>query len=101
MSRTESFFLALSTACASALIAYAALRCTEHFFYPRENPAVIIWTERSGFIWRIAIALYIAGAALFGSYALALRSSKRASRLLCNLVIAAFFIALLQSIILP
>lgn len=101
MPHAERFCLALSTACASALFAYAALRLTEHFFYPHENPAVIIWTERSGFIWRIATALYIAGAALFGSYALAFHASKRASRLLLHLIIAAFFIALLQSLFLP
>lgn len=101
MSRAERLFIALAAACASAPIGYAALRCAEYFLYPKENPAVIVWSERSGYVWRIALALYLSGALLFGSYALVLRSPDKAARLLYRFIAFAFVLGVLQSVALP
>lgn len=101
MSRAERIFAALSAACASAVVAYVSVRIAEFLFFPRGNPAVIVWSEQSGFVWRIAAALYIAGASFFGAHALLLRSPELASRLLSRLVTAALVCAVLQSIALP
>lgn len=101
MSRAERLCIALAAAFASAPISYAALRCAEYFLYPKENPAVIVWSERSGYVWRIALALYLSGALLFGGYAIVLRSPDKAARFLYRFITIAFAISVLQSVTLP
>ncbi len=72
-----------------AVIAYASVRVLERLLFPEPNPAMLIWADRSPFVWRAAIALYLGGAGAFGGYALAARSPRHAARgLLAATVVA-------------
>jgi hypothetical protein len=101
MSRAERLLIALASACAAAAIGYAAVRVAETAFFPEPNPAVVIWSERSGFVWRSAIALYIGGASAFGGYALAARSPEVAARWIARAVLIAAIALLAQGALLP
>jgi hypothetical protein len=101
MSRAERLLLALAAACAAAVIAYAAVRSVEAALFPEPNPAIVIWSERSGFLWRSAIALYIGGMGAFGAYALAARSPSAAARWLVRAVLLAAIAIVAQGALLP
>lgn len=94
MRRPERFLIAFGCACAAAVIGYALIRVAERSLFPEPNPAVVIWSERSGYVWRIALSLYIGGMGGFGGYALALRSLETAARWLARgALLAALLIA--------
>lgn len=101
LSRAERACLALAFLCVAAVIGYAAVRAAELAIFPEANPAVILWSVRSGFFWRCAIALYIGGAGAFGGYALAARSPERAARWLGRGVVIAAVAIALQGALLP
>jgi hypothetical protein len=101
MSRAERLLVALAAFCIAATLGYAAVRALELALFPEPNPAVIIWSERSGFLWRSAIALYIGGMGAFGGYALAARSPALAARWLARAVLLAAAAILAQGALLP
>lgn len=101
MSHGEKALIAVAAAGASSVIGYALVRAVEVAFFPEVNPAVLVWAEQSGFLWRSAIALYIGGMGAFGGYALAARSPERAARWLARGVLVAAAAILLQGALLP
>jgi hypothetical protein len=56
------------------VFAYSTIRIADVFLFPEPNPAVVVWTDRSRFVWRILIAAYLGGASIFGGYSLANRT---------------------------
>jgi len=66
--------IALVIGLAVMVFAYSAIRVADVFLFPEPNPAVIVWTDRSRFVWRTLIAAYLGGASVFGGYSLANRS---------------------------
>ena len=101
MLRRERIFVALSGAGAVAVIAYALLRVVERAFFAEPNPAALIWSERSSFVWRSLLALYAGGMGGFGGYALASRAPKACGRWLGIAVIGAALSLLLQAVFAP
>ena len=101
MSRAERSLIALAAFAATTALGYAAVRVIELALFPEPNPAVVIWSERSGFLWRSAIALYIGGMGAFGGYALAARSPASAARWLARAVLIAAAAILAQGALLP
>jgi hypothetical protein len=99
--RGERLLLGVALGAASALIAYAAVRGVERAFFPEPNPAVLIWSERSPLVWRLAIAVYVGGAAIFGGQALAGRDARGAARLVTAAVGLAAAAAALLAVTAP
>jgi hypothetical protein len=56
-------------------VAYALLRVVERVTLPQPNPAMISWSERSAFSWRLVLAGYVALAIAPLAWTLARRSS--------------------------
>lgn len=94
MRRGERLLAAIAAGCAVAVLAYAAQRVLERVAFPEPNPAMLIWSERSSFVWRSAIALYAGGMGALGGYALAGRSPRASGRsLAAALALAALALA--------
>lgn len=101
MERAERLLIALGFAFAAAALGYAAVRAVEAALFPEPSPAVIVWSERSGFLWRAALALYIGGMGAFGGYALAARSLETSARWLPRSIALAAAAIALQGALLP
>lgn len=95
----ERLLLAGATGLAAAVLAYAALRGIERAFLPEPNPALLIWSDRSAFLWRTQEALYAGGLGAFGGYALAGRQPR--ARWLPALIAAAVSALVLVTVIAP
>jgi hypothetical protein len=67
----ERLLVAVVSGGAAAILAYAILRGVERAFFTEPNPALLIWTDRSAFLWRVQVSLYAGGLGAFGGYALA------------------------------
>jgi hypothetical protein len=82
-------------------VAYAAVRVLDVVLYPEPNPVVVIWTDRSRFIWRALIATYLGGASVFAGYGLALRTPETAFSWLERMALLAGGCLLAQAILVP
>jgi len=65
-----------------AVVSYAALRVLEFFWFPEPDPAIVIWLDRSRFVWRVLIAAYMGGMGGLGGYAFVKRSERVAGMVL-------------------
>jgi hypothetical protein len=101
MSRAERLLVALGYAFAAAVLGYAAVRVVQAAFFPEPSPAVVVWSERSSFVWRAALALYIGGMGAFGGYAAASRWPAASAQWLPRSVAAASFAIALQGTLVP
>ena len=68
---SERILIAVVSGGAAAILAYAILRGVERVFFAEPNPALLIWSDRSAFLWRVQESLYAGGLGAFGGYALA------------------------------
>lgn len=73
--------IAVALAWVAAALAYVLQRAGEVALFPSANPAALIYTAEDPFAWRVAIALYAGGMALFGGWALVRRRPLLAARL--------------------
>jgi len=101
MRKGERLLIALASACAVAVAAYAALRICERALFPEPNPAIVIWSDRSNFVWRSLLALYMGGAGAFAGYALSARSPRAGARGLSLLIVIAATAITLQGTLVP
>ena len=101
LSFAERLLVAAVFGLAIAAIAYAAVRILDVVLFPEPNPVVIIWTDRSRFIWRVLIASYLGGAGAFGGYSLALRTPETIFTYTERLVLLAGSCLLLQTVLAP
>jgi hypothetical protein len=101
MRTIERSLIALSGALSFSVVAYAALRAVERLVFPEPNPAMVIWTDRSAFVWRVALALYAGGLAWFGIYAWTARQAVPPVRLLGALTWAAVSALTVQAALAP
>jgi hypothetical protein len=84
-----------------AAIAYAAVRVLDVVLYPEPNPVVVIWTDRSRFIWRMLIAAYLGGASVFGGYSLSSRTTENMFSWMEKLIVLAGACLLMQAVFAP
>jgi hypothetical protein len=99
--RAARLLVGVGCGAATAVIAYVIERVVERVFFPEPNPAMLIWSDRSPFVWRAAIALYLGGAAVFGGHALVARAPRAGGRLLLvSLAVAAIAITA-QTVLAP
>lgn len=95
----ERLFLAAAAGAATAIVAYAILRGVERAFYSEPNPALLIWSDRSAFLWRAQVSLYAGGLGAFGGYALS--GFKTRATWLSALIATAAFALLMETLIAP
>ena len=95
----ERIFLAAAAGAATTILAYAVLRGVERGFYSEPNPALLIWSDRSAFLWRAQVSLYAGGLGAFGGYALS--GFKPRAIWLSALIITAACALLLEALIAP
>lgn len=100
-SACRRLLVALAFGFAGAALVYVALRLVESVWFPEANPAIIIWSDRSRFVWRALIAAYAGGAAVFGGHALATRSIDAAACWLGRAALAAALALALQGALVP
>jgi hypothetical protein len=86
---------------AIAVVAYAGIRVLERALFLEPNPAMLLWADRSPFVWRAIIALYIGGAGVFGGFVAARRASASAARGLFLLVATATAAVVVQGALWP
>lgn len=65
---------ALAFGFAVTVLAYSTIRIVDVLLFPEPNPAIVVWTDRSRFVWRALIAVYLGGASVFGGVGLARRT---------------------------
>ncbi|APR85210.1 Hypothetical protein A7982_10559 [Minicystis rosea] len=99
--RGERLLVGFALGAASALIAYAIVRGVERAFFPEPNPAILIWSDRSPLVWRMAAAVYVGGASVFGGHALAARDARAAARWVTAAIVIATVSIVLLSVIAP
>jgi hypothetical protein len=93
--------VAFGLACVTAVLSYAALRVVEHAFFPEPDPALLIWSDRSRYAWRAAIALYAGGVGGLGGYALSVRAPAASAVWFVRATVAAAVILAAQAAVLP
>jgi hypothetical protein len=101
MRQGERLLVGLAWGAATAVIAYALIRVLDRAVFPEPNPAMLIWSERSSFLWRAAIALYAGGLGVFGGWALAGRAPAASARALPAAITAAAAALAVQGAIWP
>jgi hypothetical protein len=99
--RGDALLVGVAAGAAASVIAYAALRVLERALFPEPNPAALIWADRSPFVWRAAMALYLGGAGVFAGVGMALRAPRSAGRGLLALVAAAVAAIVTQGALWP
>lgn len=97
----ERSALALVFGLCVATFAYAAVRIIDVVLFPEPNPVVVIWTDRSRFVWRAVIATYLGGAGVFGGYRLSRETSERTPVWLARIILLAGATLLFQTIFAP
>lgn len=97
--RAERLLVAVVSGGAAAILAYAILRGVERAFFTEPNPALMIWTDRSAFLWRAQESLYAGGLGAFGGYALA--ASARRLRWLGAAIVAAVGALVVEALLAP
>ncbi len=97
----EALLSGIALGAAASVIAYAGTRVVERTLFLEPNPAMLIWADHDPFAWRVAIAIYLGGAAVFGGHALAARSPEAAARALPVLAAVAVAAVVIQGAIFP
>lgn len=101
MKRSHRFLLALSFGMTLAVISYVAVRMIDAALFPEPNPAIVIWSDRSRFIWRALIAAYLGGAGVFGGFGLASRTPDKAIDWLERSIIGSGIALIVQAVGFP
>ena len=99
--RAERLLLGIACGGPAAVIAYALMRGAERAFFLEPNPAMLIWSEQSPFVWRALIAIHAGAMAAFGGYALAARSPQAAARWISTTVALATLALTAQAVLAP
>lgn len=101
----RSFFarmtIALAFGCAVTVFAYSTVRIVDVLLFPEPNPAIVVWTDRSRFVWRALVAVYLGGASVFAGFGLVNRTPERSSTWLEWTVLAAASSLLGQAVFAP
>jgi hypothetical protein len=93
--------LALGAAFSGALLLYAITRVIQSLLGPDPDPALVLWSEHSGYFWRVGIASYAGGMLGFFAWVAAGRAPERTARVLAGAVIVAPIVLALQALCAP
>lgn len=84
-----------------AVAGYAVARAIQSIASPDPNPAAIVWSAHSGYLWRVSTVVYAGGMAAFLMFFVAGRRLDVASRGLVPAIAAAVLLLALQAAFLP
>jgi hypothetical protein len=103
VSRVARLAVAGIVGCCAAVFFYATLRIVETLVIPEPSPALVVWSARSGYFWRLVFAGYLAGAVTIHAYAFVgvMRVWRGVVRRLEALLWAVFVLLMVQGIVCP
>lgn len=90
--------LALATGLTSAALLYSILRILQAVVLPEPDPAMVMWTEHSGFFWRAWTCAYVAGAVALVAHRFA---NERLARILARTIVPVTAVVVLQTMFVP
>jgi hypothetical protein len=90
--------LAIATACTAAALLYSVLRIVQALVLPEPDPATVLWSEHSGFFWRVWTCAYVAGAVALVARRFA---GERVARLLARAIVPVAVLVVVQAIFVP
>ena len=94
----ERLGIALACGCTGAALLYSILRIVQAVMMPEPDPALVLWSEHSGFFWRAWTCAYAAGTIAF---VVRMVDSERAARILAKSVVPVAVIVALQATFVP
>jgi hypothetical protein len=93
--------LAVIAGCTAAALIYALIRMVQALLFPEPNPALVIWSEHSGFFWRSLTSAYAGGMAGFIAWIASGRDAARVVRVLSVSLVPAGIALLVQALVAP
>ena len=79
-SRKPALAVAAIAALLAVPLAYAIARVVQERISPEPDPALVVWSTRTGMYWRVAIGAYVGAMIAPLAYAWARRDLERATR---------------------
>jgi len=99
--RSVRLALAVVAACTTAVALYAVLRVAQALARPEPDPALVVWSEHSGFFWRGWTSAYVGATAGFVTWIVSARDATRVARLLARALVASVTLLALQALLVP
>ncbi len=93
--------LALVAGCTVAIALYAIVRVAQALIFSEPDPALVIWSEHAGFVWRSLTVAYVGGMAALLTWMLAGRDAPRVAAFLAGAVPVAAAALAAQAILVP
>ena len=100
---TPSVRAALATiaGCTTAVGLYAVLRTAQMLMFDEPDPALVIYSEHAGFLWRVWTVSYVGGMAALVTWLVAARQPERVADLLVRALPVAAALVAAQGLLLP
>jgi hypothetical protein len=99
--RAVRLALSVIAACSCAIALYALLRLGQSLVSREPDPALVIWSEHSGYFWRVWIVAYAGGMAGFLAWIPAGRDPRRVALVLSRALPIGALLLALQAILVP
>jgi hypothetical protein len=93
--------LAVVALCTTSAALYGLLRVAQSLIFSEPDPAMVIWSEHSGFFWRVWIVLYVGGMSAFVTWLASARHAQRIASILTRALPAAAALLAAQAILVP
>lgn len=93
--------LAVVALCTASTALYAILRVGQACLTREPDPALVLWSEHSGFFWRAWTAAYVGGMTAFFAWMAAARHATRVASFLARALPFAAGLLVLQALFLP
>jgi hypothetical protein len=84
-----------------AALVYPLLRTYQFFMHPEPNPALVLWSEHSGFFWRAWTSAYLGGMAAIVAGWLAGPDTARVARVVERAFPVVAVVLALQGLLIP
>jgi len=94
----ERLGLSLAAGCTSAALLYSILRIGQVWLLPEPDPALVFWSDHSGFFWRAWTCAYAAGTVAF---AVSMLEREKVARALARAVVPVAVVVALQAAFVP
>jgi hypothetical protein len=93
--------LAFVAGCTSASLLYCTLRLLQAVVMPEPDPALVMWSEHSGFFWRSWTSAYAGGMIALVTWLFAGRAPERTARFVARTVFPIAAALALQAALVP
>jgi hypothetical protein len=93
--------LAVVAGCTAATALYAILRVSQALIFTEPDPALVIWSEHSGFFWRSWTVFYVGGMAALLTWMISARHAERVASVLARALPVAAALLAAQAMLVP